>query len=769
MEKEFSVIGKGVPRVDAVLKATGQAKYGADYALPGMLFGKILRSPHPHAKTLNIDTSKASKLIGVQAIVTGKDFPGTKYGCMGHTRDQSPLANEKVRYIGDEVAAIAAVDEDTAEEALGLVDVDYEILPAVFDPDEAIKEGAPQIHDHVRNNISAEAHFEHGDIQKAFKESYLVREDVYNTQAIKHGFLEPHTSLCNIDANGKITLIGNKQSPYIVYRKLGMGLNLPLNKFRVIQTYIGGGFGSGRSDVFPLDFCAIVMAKKTNKPVRFVYTMRDVMVMGEMKHPFKMRVKTGVKKDGSITAIQAEFTLDGGAYSSIGPITVCLPGFFIDLPFKVPNFKYDGYRVFTNKGFCGSMRGHSIAQTRFAIGSQLDQIAHDLGMDPIEIHLKNAVEPGYISPNGAKVTSCGFRECIEKARDASKWKEKKGKLPPYRGIGIGATAFASGVKISGHSSCTAVIKMQEDGTAALMTGATDVGQGSNTVLAQIAAEVLGLEVEDIVINEGVDTDFTPIDPGTYSSRVTFYAGNAVKLASEDVRNQLARIAAGLLDSAKPEALVFKGREVFVKGLPEKRIPIDKLIRYCQNKLTRVIIGHASYDPDIPFIDITKGKGNPSAAYTFAADIIELEIDPETGKIELLNCVGAHDVGKALNPQQVEGQLNGAFVQAQGQLLYEDLIRRDGEVVNPNFMDYKMPTSMDITKKHKNILVETIDPMGPFGAKEVGEGSSVAIFPALSNAIYDAIGVRINDLPITPERILRAIKEKEEQERDERIR
>jgi 4-hydroxybenzoyl-CoA reductase alpha subunit len=764
MKEEMSVIGKGVPKVDAVLKATGRAGFGADFSLPGMLHGKILRSTVPHAKILNIDTRKALRIPGVRAIITGKDFPwGLKYGFTAATRDQTPLAQEKVRYIGDEVAAVAAIDEDTAEEALDLIKVEYEEFPAVFDPFEAMKDGAPQIHDHVKNNISAQQHLAFGDVEKGFLESDHVREDEFKTQAIKHGFLEPHASVGLWDPSGKATLWGNKQSPYIVNRKLAMALGLPPSKVRIIQTYVGAGFGSARSDPFALDFCALMLSKETGKPVKFVYTMEDVLVMGEMRHPFFMKSKTGMTRDGYIKAIQMHAIADGGAYSTIGPVSIALPAFFIDIPYRVQNVKYDGYRVFTNKGFCGSLRGHCIAQLRWALGQQLDMMCEDLGLDIAEVSIRNALRRGDETPGGYKITSCAFEECVEKAAEASGWKEKKGNLPRYRGIGMGTSSFITGVKLSGHNSASCIVKLNEDGSASVLTGATDIGQGSSTIVAQVVAEVLGLSLNDVTINAGVDTDFTPVDPGTYGSRVTFYSGNAAKMAAEDAKKQIVELASKIF-KVPPEEIVLQDRRVFPKANPEKAWRMDALIRHSEHKMgkeSKSIIGKASYDSGVDFIDFKTGKGNISPAYTFAADVVELEVDPETGRITVLNAVGAHDIGKALNPVLCAGQLDGAWVQAMGQIFFEELHRdkKDGHVLNPSFLDYKMPTSMDIPLNNTHIFVESIDPDGPFGAKEVGEGASVAIFPAIGNALYDAIGVRMTDLPITAEKLLKAIKKK----------
>jgi 4-hydroxybenzoyl-CoA reductase subunit alpha len=390
-------------------------------------------------------------------------------------------------------------------------------------------------------------------------------------------------------------------------------------------------------------------------------------------------------------------------------------------------------------------------------------VCNDLGLDIAEVSKKNALHPGDETPGGYKITSCAFTECVDKATEAIGWKEKKGKLPPFRGIGMGTSSFITGTKLSGHNSSTCIVKMNEDGTASVMTGATDIGQGSSTIIAQIVAEVLGLTMKDIYINAGIDTDFTPIDPGTYGSRVSFYSGNAAKIAAEDAKKQLAEVASRI-QGISPEGILFEDRMVFPKGSPDKGWKLDALIRYANHKMgkeSKSIIGRGSYDSGIDFIDFKTGRGNISPTYTFAADIVELEVDPETGKITILNAIGAHDIGKALNPILCSGQLDGAWIQAEGQIFFEELLRdeTDGHVLNPSFKNYRMPTSMDIPLHNKHIFVESIDPEGPYGAKEVGEGSSVAIFPAVGNALYDAIGVRITDLPLTPQKVLNAIKER----------
>ena len=764
MSDELSNIGKGIPRVDAVLKATGRAAFGADSFLPGMLHGKVLRSTVPHAKIMNIDASAALKLPGVKAVITGKDFPwGLKYGFSSRYRDQAALAQDKVRFIGDEVAAVAATDEDTAEEALDLIEIEYEILPAVFDPFEAMKEGAPLIHEDKPNNICAETHIEFGDVEKGFHEADHVRENEFNTQAVKHGFIEPHAALALWDSSGKATIWTNKQSPYVASRKIAMTLGIKPSKLRLVQTYIGGGFGSARSDPQSLDFCALMLSRKTGRPVKIVYTMEDVLVMGEMRHPFHMKVKTGMMKDGTIKALQVFAVVDGGAFTSIGPVSINLAAISTDLPLYTPNAKYDAIRVFTNKGHCGSLRGHGVPQVRWALGQQLDMMCNEMGLDMAEVCIKNAVHTGDITPRGMKIDSCGLTECVEKAVAASGWTEKKGKLPPYQGIGLSTGSYYTGVKISGHNGASCIIRMNEDGTASIQTGATDIGQGSCTIISQIVAEVLGLRLQDITINSGVDTDFTPVDPGTYGSRVSFFSGNAAKLAAEDVKRQIAEEASKLLD-VTPQELIFKDRKVYPEAKPEKAIKIDALVRHIgqqKSSENKTVWGLGNYDFDLPYLDFKTGRGNASPAYAFGVDVVEVEVDPETGKITILNVVGAHDVGKVLNQINCVGQVNGAWIMCQGQCMFEDLKRdpADGHVLNPNFMEYKLPTSMDVPLEVEHIFVESIDPNGPFGAKEAGEGASTGWLHAFGNAVADAIGERIYDLPITPAKVLQAIKKK----------
>lgn len=764
--EEYSLVGKRIPKLDAVMKATGRAKFGADTYLPGMLYGKVLRSTVPHAVIKSIDFSEALKLPGVVAVCSAEDFPDDAiFGFSSATRDQTPIAAGKVRYVGDEVCAVAAVDEDTAEAALDLIKVDYEMLPAVFDPMEAMKEGAPLIQTNERN-ICSEYHNEVGDVEKAFAESDCVCEETFDTQGVKHGFIEPHACVGVWDpVTNKATIYANQQSPYVAMRKLAMGIGIsPPSNLRCIQTFVGAGFGSSRSDPHALDFCALMLSKKTGgKPVKIVNTMDDVFMMGEQRHPFSIKAKMGVMKDGTIKALQVYVVADGGAFSAIGPISIALPAFLGDLPLHIPNYKFDAVRAFTNKSFAGSMRGHGNVQGKWAIGQILDMCCNELGLDIADVCIKNGIKTGDVTARGWNITSSGFIECVEKAVEASGWKEKKGKLPSYRGIGLGTGAMWSGVKISGHNSSTVVLKMTEDGTVAIQNGATDIGQGSTTVIAIIVAEALGLKMEDIITNFGVDSDMTPIDPGTYGSRVTYHTGNAAIKAANDLKRQIAEYAAGLW-KVSPEDIQFKNRKVFVEGDPEKSWNIGKMVRNIEMKsgaAGRSLYGVGSFDTQFGYMDFHTGKGEASPAYGMSCDIVEVEVDPETGKITVVNVTGAHDCGKVLNRTVCEGQVEGAWSMLQGQAMFENLVksREDGRVLNPSFLDYKLCTAMDMPKNMTHFLVESNDPYGPFGAKEIGEGAAVAFLHAFGNAVTDAIGVRITDLPITPDKVLKAIREK----------
>jgi 4-hydroxybenzoyl-CoA reductase alpha subunit len=763
---EYSVIGKRVPRVDAVEKITGQAKYAADYSLPGMLWCKVLRSPYAHARILTIDTSRAERLPGVKAVITGKDFGGWTWGFMPATRDEPPVALDKVRYLYEAVAAVAAIDEDIAEEATELIKVDYEELPGVFDPEEAMQDGAPQVHDYVKNNMSVEYNWNFGDVDKAFADSYIVREDRFRTARTTHGYLEPPAALAFYDPAGSITIWAAKQSPYFHYRHLAACFKLPLSKVRVIQPFIGGGFGGTKNDSVAGDFCAVMLSKKTGKSVKFVYTQEEELTVSKRRHPMIVYTKMGAKKDGTLMGIHTRVIADGGAYTAIGPLTMYLTGFMTTIPYKLPHFKHEAYRIFTNHPISAAMRGHGITHTRFACEIQMEMIAEELGIDPVEMRLRNAIDnpqPGttYETINKVTLRTCGIKEAIQTLSKDPLWKERK-KTPKREGtiawgVGLSGTSYLGGARQLGHQSCGAMVRICEDGTVNLITGATDCGQGSDTVLCMIAAEELGVTLDDIDIKR-VDTAYTPVDPGSYGSRVTVLAGQATKLAAADAKRQLVAFAAKTWAVA-PEDIEVKEGIVFVKKDSEKTMPFSRLARIaCYSGSGAVIIGKGYSGYGLEPLDFNTGIGNGGTSYSFTAQLAKVGVDMETGKVQVTDFVIAHDAGRPLNPIGAEGQNEGGAIQGLGQTIYEDFIMDKGKTLNPTFLDYKMPRSTDVPDI-KVIDIITDDPDGPFGAKEASEGSIVSAPPAVVSAIHDATGIWFTELPITPEKIVTALKKR----------
>jgi 4-hydroxybenzoyl-CoA reductase alpha subunit len=764
---EYSVIGQRVPRVDAREKVTGEAKYAADYSFPDMLWCKVLRSPYPHARILNIDTRRAARLPGVKAIITGKDFNGWTWGWMPASRDEGPMAVDKVRYLAEAVAAVAAADEETAEEACELIKVDYDELPGVFDPEEAMKDGAPVIHDYAKNNISVQYHWNFGDVEKAFAESYLVREDRFRTARSTHGYVEPPAILADYDSSGYITVWAAKQSPYFLYRHLAACFKLPLSRIRVIQPFIGGGFGGTKNDSLAGDFSAVLLSKLTGKPVKWVENMEEELMTSRRRHTMTVYSKMGMDRQGMITALQHRVIADGGGYTAIGPLTMYLAGIMTTLPYKLPNFKYDVYRVFTNSPVGAAMRGHGITHARFAAEIQMEMMAEKLGIDPSEVRMRNAIEnprPGefFETINKLVIKTCGLQEAIRKVTADPVWQSRgKSDGEPHLawGVGLSCASYQGGARQQGHQSCAATVRLCEDGTVNLITGATDCGQGSDTVLCMIAAEELGIKLEKIDFKR-VDTAYTPVDPGSYGSRVTILAGQAVQKAAREAKRQLLETAAKLWQ-VKPEEIEIKNDTVSVKSSADKTMPFERLVRIaCYSGTGAVILGtgYSSYGLD-PY-DLAHGIGNGGVNFSFTAQSTRLGVDLETGQVIVKDFTLASDCGKLLSPIQGEGQIEGGAVQGLGQALYEDFIMSQGQTLNPNLMDYKMPLSTDVPDITL-IDIETNDPEGPFGAKEASEASIVSAPPSIVSAIHDATGVWFSELPVTPEKIVKALKEKRE--------
>ncbi len=769
----YFVIGQRTPRNDAVAKITGEAKYADDLEFPGMLFGKILRSPHPHARIVDIDTSRAKRLPGVRAVITGQDTLGIPYGrgdikkylppetakmVAHYSSDKHPLAMEKVRYIGDEVAAVAAVDEATAYEALELIKVEYEPLPAVFDPLKAMEGDAPKIHDFAEGNISNTMSWDFGKVEKGFTEADLVREDRFTTGAVTHTPLEPRGCVAKFDSAEKLTLWTSSQAPYMRRNQLSTVFNIPESKIRVITPCVGGGFG-GKVVTCEPDFQAALLSRITNKPVKITYTREEEFTATSRRHPMIIDLKTGVKKDGALTAVECNIIADGGAYFHTGPVVMYLAGAFLVTLYRLRNVRYNGCRIFTNNMPSGPQRGHGAVQPRFAAESQLDMIAEELGIDPMEIRLKNALHPGDITPNKFKVKTCGLRECIRTSAEQARWDEKRTSRTRNRGIGISAGAFISGMAIPPHTSSGAQVKLHEDGAVTLLTGVTEIGQGSDTVLAQIVADELGIGFEDVRVISS-DTEITPVHAGSFSSRGTYWGGKAAKAAALDAKQQLFVVAGNLLE-ANPEDLEARDRKISVKGSPARAVPVkDVVLVSMMERDGNPIMGRGYYKAPVDSVNFETGEGNVTAAYSFEAQVAEVDVNHETGKTKLRKMTVGHDTGTTVNPMAVEGQMEGSVSMGMGQALLEKLVTKDGLILNPSFLEYGLHTSMDMAEVGC-ILLDTKNPDDPFEPKEAGEGTQVATPAAIANAIYHATGVRIKDLPITPEQILDTMENEKE--------
>jgi len=761
----LKVIGRGVPRVTGTLEASGAAKYAPDIELPGMLYAKILRSPYAHAVIKKIDTSKAERLPGVVAVVTHKDVPRIAYtgeggppsisftGKAGKSEESFPrdeyILDNKVRHVGDKVAVVAAVDEDTAEEALELIDVDYEVLPAVFDPEEAMKQGAPKIH-RSKNNIAAHIVNEWGDIERGFREADYVFEGRYTTPRQAHAALEPHACVADYSRySGELTVWTTTQIPFVNQRILSELLNIPMNRIRIIKTFTGGGFG-GKDEILLEPICAL-MSMITGRPVKLVLTREEVFVGTRTRHPSVIYLKTGVKKDGILTSRYIRAILNGGAYASHGPsVTAAMGSREIGL-YRCPNVKFDGYCVYTNCPPAGAFRGYGNPQQTFAIEQQIDEIAEKLGMDPVDLRLKNAIRKGDLNPGtGLKLESCGLQECIRKGAEKMDWIKKR-RMPreargsKRRGYGMGIFMHNSGCVPYLPECSSSIVTVNSDGTAKVLVGSADIGQGSSTIMAQIAAEELGLSLKDVSV-VSADTGVVPFDQGTYGSRTSYVMGNAVLAAARDAKNQILELASKVLKTSAENLEIREGKVRIKKG-EGKEIPVSTIISGFQfsPKEGKIIVGKASYQP-------------PSNAPYFGAQFVEVEVDTETGEINVLKVVNAQDVGKALNPLTVEGQLEGAVYMGLGLALTENLVVDErGNPLNLNFTDYRLLRATDMPRVEL-IIVEDKEPSGPFGAKGMGEGGLNPTAAALANAVFDALGVRIREIPMVSEVVYKKLAE-----------
>jgi len=759
---ELSIIGKRLPMSDARVKVTGVGKYTDDLVVPGMLVGKILHSPHPHARIRSMDTSKAEALPGVKAVCTGRDAPNP-YGILPIGHDERVFALDKVRYIGDNVAAVAATSVEVAEQALEQIVVDYELLPAWFDPLESMQAAEHWIHEHKPHNIEKEYHHHFGNVDEGFAQADFICEERYYAGEVTHVAMEPHSTLAVWELDERLTVYSSTQVPYYVHRTVSEVCEMPMSRVRVIKPLVGGGFG-GKSEVIPLEVAAAVLAKKAKRPVKITYSREEVFYAHRGRPITIVDLKVGITREGKISAVQARVVQDGGAYCGYGPVTVLYSGALLGAIYAIPNVRFDGYRVLTNKPACGAMRGHGTVNARFAFEAILDQLAQDAGIDPAEIRRRNLLQAPCMTVNQLRVTSYGLPECIEKVVERSGWAEKKGKLSYGSGIGVACSHYVSGaanpIIRSNMPHTTVHIKVDRDAAVTVYTGASEIGQGSDTIQIQIVAEVLGILPERVKL-VAANTELTPIDLGSYSSRVTFMAGNACLEAAKGIRAQILQAVAGKF-GCDPSRLDARTDRIFSMDDPRLEISFDEAVTAALN-LHGALVAKGTYaPPEEARGGKFKGAGvGPSPSYSYSAQTAEVTVDVETGQVRVDRIVVAHDCGKALNPLTVEGQIEGSVYMGLGQALYEEMIWRDGRLMNPTVLEYRTPTTLD-TPEIESILIESNDPEGPFGAKEAGEGSLAATIPAIANAIYDAVGVRVNSLPITPEKILAALREKQKQ-------
>ncbi|MEE8472251.1 MAG: xanthine dehydrogenase family protein molybdopterin-binding subunit [Dehalococcoidia bacterium] len=758
--EEYKVIGKPITRIDSALKVTGQAIYAADISLPGQLHCKLLRAPYAHAKILNIDTSRAERLTGVRAVVTGKDFPQTRFGFLPTTRDRVAWPRDKVRHWGEAVAAVAATSEDIAEEALDLIRVDYEELPAVFTSEEAMREGAALVHENMKGNVAFQYNCHYGDVDKGFAESDYVKEIAITSQRVTCGFIEPHSILTHVDASGRINIQASLQSPYIVWRHFCRGMDMPLGKVRIINPFIGGGF-SGKQDPFDLDFAAVKLAMITGRPVKCVMGQDEVLATQRQRHSKIATFKLGAKRDGTLMAVDATLISEGGAYACVSPLNIEIFGNAgLIFPYRLPNIRYDGKRIYTNKAPCGSVRGQSLVIARYMFEAVMSEMADDLGLDQYEVRYRNAYRNGDVTPTGWLISDWDFAGALKKVAEGIGWEERKKNPLPNRGIGFGGIGLGTGhSRISGYTASGSVIKVAEDGSVNIIYGGTEIGQGLDTVVAQVTAEVLGVPMESIIVG-AEDTDYAILEAGMYASRGTVHAAGSIKAAAEDARNQLAGIAAQMLEVA-PEKLEFAGGRIFVQDNPDRGYAMLDVVRQAYYTRGEPIYGRGVWVPPYMEFPATPGAqlcGQPWE-YTAMAQAIDVEVDPETGKVRVVKSVNAYDVGQVVNPLMMAGQMEGGTLASMGQALFEESeIDDQGRPRNANFEEYKMCTSMDAPEQEAHPII-CPSPHTAFGVKGGGEISTNTSLPAVTNAISAATGVRFLEMPITPGRIVKALQDK----------
>ena len=766
--RPLKVVGKPFRKVDARAKCTGQTKFADDIVLPRMLFCKILRTHLPHALIKSVDVSKAIALPGVLAVITGKDLP-IPYGILPVSQDEHALCVDKVRFIGDPVAAVAAIDEDIAFDAMNLIEMEYEPLNTISSIDEAILIDEPRIHEYGdEGNIHKKVSLEFGNVDEGFAEADLIREDTFFYEGNTHLPMEQHAAVGNFDPDNKLTLWSSTQTPHYVHRALAKVLELAASHIRVIATPNGGGFG-GKSDPFNHEVVVCKLSMMTGRPVKVTLTREEVFYCHRGRHPVLMRVKTGVKRDGAITGMHFQSFLDGGAYGSYGVASTFYTGALQTVTYDVPRYKFQGLRAFTNKPPCGPKRGHGTPQPRYALEVQLDKIAEELKLDPAAMRRANLVKPGTVTANYLRIGSMGLGQCIDKVVAGSDWKNKfsgwdksNRKLPFGKGIGIACSSYLCGAGLpiywNNMPQSGVQLRLDRQGGVCVMCGSVDIGQGSDSILAYIVAEILGIDPFDIRVVTA-DTDLTPVDLGSYSSRVTLMTGNAAIQAAERARELLVVATAEKL-SVAIENISLGERRVFDVENPEVGVSFAEAVVLAESKFGTIGTVGSYSPPRSP--GRYKGAGvGPSPAYSYSAAVAEVDVDPDTGIVVVERIWIAHDIGKSVNPMLVMGQVEGSVYMGLGEILMEEMsYRANRNVVHkfPSMLEYKSPTTMEMCDV-KTYLIEDPDPNGPYGAKEVGQGPLLPVPPAVANAVYDAVAVRIDEVPITPEKVLKALREK----------
>ncbi len=756
------VVGTPRRKVDAAAKVTGELRFADDLSLPRMLHCKLLRSRYPHARIESIDTSRAEALPGVVAVMIGRELP-IPFGILPVSQDEHALAPDRVRFVGDPVAAVAALDEDTAAEACTLIDVRYEELPAIASIDDALAMPEPQLHDYADDgNVHKVISLDFGGVDDAMASAELVREDVFFYEGNTHLPMEQHASLAQWSTDGKLTVWSSTQTPHYLHRALAKVLEMDPAHIRVIATPNGGGFG-GKSDPFGHEIVVAALARKTGRPVKIALTREEVFYCHRGRHPVLMWIRTGVKRDGSIVAMDFKSFLDGGAYGSYGVASAYYTGALQTVTYEVPAYRFRGARVFTNKPPCGPKRGHGTPQPRFAVECQLDKIAEELELDPADMRKRILQPADSVTANWLRIGSIGLGRCIDAVVEASGWKERYRKLSFGRGLGIACSSYITGAGLPiywnsmPHSSVQ--LKLDRSGGVAVFCGSIDIGQGSDSVLAYIVAEVLGIDPLDIRVVTG-DTDLTPIDLGSYSSRVTLMTGNAAIQAAERARDTIAGAVGEKLGIPR-DRVVFAGRRVFDSEDPEKGVPFAEAVQIAETKHGAIGATGSYRPPRSP--GRYKGAGvGPSPAYSYSCAVAEVEVDPSTGIVRVPKVWIAHDLGQAINPLLAIGQVEGSVYMGLGEALMEEMTYRDKQrnVVHhhPSMLEYKSITTHEMCDV-ETFLIEDPDPNGPFGAKEVGQGPLLPLPPAVANAVYDAVGVRVDEVPISPHAVLRALKDK----------